>query len=120
MSRSRMARKSRSLSRSKGKKKVKRGGCGAQGGLMYGGDYVASDATRLFQGSELAGGSPLSPASYGTEPAVPVPVPVTTKGADTATTTGMMGGRYRSRRFRKSRSMKSMKVFPNNIFRNMF
>jgi hypothetical protein len=115
MSRSRMARKSRSLSRSKGKKKVKRGGCGAQGGLMYGGDYVASDAARLFQGSELAGGSPLSPASYGTEPAVPP------KGADTApVSTGMMGGRYRSRRFRKSRSMKSMKVFPNNIFRNMF
>lgn len=107
-----MSRSRKSLG--KGKKKVKRGGCGgAQQGLMYGGEFVASDATRTYQGSDLTTGGALSPASYGNEAQ-----PLDTNAPPPKT--GMMGGRYRSRRFRKSRSAKSMKVFPNNIFRNMF
>lgn len=98
---------------SRGKKGGRRGGCGA---TMYGGnvslDGVSGmQARSTWAGSSLQGGAiPLSPLELESDKQVPVPV--------------KMGGR--SRRFlkgmpRKSRrSRKSMKVFPNNIFRNMF
>lgn len=97
--RSRMSRKSMS----KGKR---RGGCGqAPLTSMYGGNNVelvpGMQAKQTWAGSLLQGGQvPLSPLELGNDKPAPAP---------------MKGGR--SRRFRKS---KSMKVFPNNIFRNMF
>lgn len=111
--------KSKSLKSLKSKaKKGKRGGCGSSSSLMggsswslgtagmYGGNApVAMDLVPgLESQSSFAGSSALV---TGGEPKVPPPA--------------QQGGRSRRlRSFRKSRKMKSAKVFPNNIFRNMF
>lgn len=108
-SKARMSKSMKSKSMSKGKK-GRRGGCGQSPLTMYGGNAapVAPVAAEVLgyggtpkwaDSSALVGGSPLSPA----------------------TLDGQMGGRSRRfRKSRKSRKMNTMKVFPNNIFRNMF
>jgi len=102
-------------------KKVKRGGCGASmnGGTGAVDGVVGVDSRATWAGSALKGGAaPLSPFVLESG-AVTAPVSAPVSAPVEHPVAPKIGGRSR-RRFRKSRKVKSMKVFPNNIFRNMF
>ena len=84
-------------------RKVKRGGCGAQ--AMVGGEFAPYESS-----SGVAAGATSLETVSSPQPAA-------------ASSMGMAGGYRKNRSRRQSRKMrkgKSMKVFPNNIFRNMF